>query len=144
MLNFRVKTNYKGAKIYSIKHHKRLKEKPEPSFGKKPYKNTNRNRKGNKKLTEQEQSYLCWLNENRNTFSCLVCGIKPVQFHHVKRDSTDSKNHKRLIPLCVEHHLESLEFSAHGNPKKWREAYPMDVQYRLADKIYNRYEKEIL
>jgi len=80
-----------------------------------------------------------WLHQNKDSFICFVCGSNIVEFHHVKRDSTDKKDHKRLMPLCQEHHTLSAELSAHGTPKKWRETYSMEFQHRLADKIYKKY-----
>ena len=127
---------------YDISHHNRLKDKPVSTFGKKPFKGKSKNRKGNTKVTKLELNYLSWLNDNRDRFTCIVCECHGVEFHHVKRDSTDKKNHKRLLPLCEKHHKSSLDFSAHGTPKKFRATYPMEFQYIMADEIYNNYLKE--
>lgn len=128
---------------YSIAHHKRMKDKPVSTFGKKPYKGKSKNRKGNTKITNEDLNYLNWLNEKRHIFKCIVCESKNVEFHHVKRDSTDKKNHKRLIPLCQKHHTISAEFSAHGTPVKFRKKYSMVYQYSLADGIYSAYKENI-
>jgi len=127
---------------YSINHHQRLNPKKDGTFGtKKPFKGKNKNRKGNTKITKEDLDYLNWLH-NVNSFSCLVCNNHIVEWHHVKRDSTCRKNHKRLIPLCQKHHTVSLDFSAHGTPKKWRETYSMGFQNDLADMIYRKYLDE--
>jgi len=59
----------------------------------------------------------------------------------LKLNSSDKKNHKRLIPLCgVEHHRLGQTLSAHGTPKKWRETFSMEMQNEFADKIYKEYK----
>ena len=124
---------------YDISNHKRLRPKKVSTFGQtksrlKKVSDTNK-----AKATEEDLAYMDYLNENRDNFSCVVCASGPVEFHHIKRDSTDKKDHKRLWPLCREHHTGSAGFSAHGTPKKWREEYPMAVQNAIADKMYNNY-----
>jgi len=90
------------------------------------------------KPTAKDKLYLQWLQERDTT--CFVCGKQNgIEWHHVKRDSTDKKNHKRLIPLCgVEHHRLG-DLSPHGNPKKWRETFSMDFQNEYADEIYEEF-----
>ena len=129
---------------YSISHHERLSPKKQSLFSKKPFKGKKRNRKGNTKVTKDDLNYMNWLHLNKFRFNCVVCESSNVEFHHVKRDSTDKKNHKRLIPLCQNHHTLSAELSAHGTPKKWREIYPMEFQCILADKIYSNYKESML
>ena len=129
-------------KPYSIDHHQRLNPKKESTFGKSSKGSFGKKRNIIKKkpiATESDREYLGWFNEQG--LSCMVCGCtNGVQGHHVKRDSTDKKDHKRVIPLCVDHHLNSMELSAHGTPKKFREEYPMEYQHKLADKIYSVFE----
>lgn len=120
---------------YSISHHKRLKPKKESTFGSKKT-----IMKVKAKVTKKDLDYLDWL--HTQSFECIVCGSGLVEWHHVKRDSTDVKDHKRLIPLCQKHHVLSDELSAHGTPKKFRETYPMGYQHKIADKIYSGYLKE--
>jgi len=118
---------------YDISHHTRLVPKKESLFGK-----VKAVLKPKAKVSKEDRKYLSWL--QLQGFSCIVCESYDVEMHHVKRDSTDKKNHKRLIPLCKEHHTMSAEFSVHGTPKKFRETYPMEFQYKLADKIYKEYK----
>ena len=121
---------------WDISHHERLKPKKESTFKKKSV------MKKKAKVVKKDLDYLDWLHEE-NCFTCMVCKSSNVEFHHVKRDSTDKKDHKRLIPLCQNHHTISRELSAHSNPKKFREVYPMEFQYILADKIYKQYMESI-
>ncbi|PCI30965.1 MAG: hypothetical protein COB67_00485 [SAR324 cluster bacterium] len=66
-----------------------------------------------------------------------------IEWHHVKHDSTDIKNHKKLIPLCGhEHHRNGIEISAHGTPVLFRERFSMRSQYALADAIYKEYKEQ--
>ena len=121
-------------KPYSIDHHKRLNKKKAAVFGKKKSVF-----KKKAKVLSDDRDYLSWLKDNDVVKSqCFVCGSDNVQFHHIKRDSTDKKDHKRVIPLCSKHHT-GWELSPHGTPARWREVYPMQVQYDFADGIYKMY-----
>jgi len=85
-----------------------------------------------------DMEYLQWLQDQ--PYKCFACGKQNgIEWHHVKLNSVDKKNHKRLIPLCgVEHHRLG-ELSPHGNPRKWREKFSMKIQNDFADKIYQEY-----
>lgn len=125
---------------YSISHHKRLNPK-------KPFSGKAKNRKGNKKDTaicDIDKRYLKWL--QTTTYACLVCGKhNAIEWHHVKRDSTDKKNHKRLIPLCgIEHHRLGIKLSAHGTPKKFRDTFSIEFQNTYADEIYQEFRLALL
>ena len=87
------------------------------------------------KPTPHEQSYLSWLQEQE--FECVLCNTKEnIEMHHVKLKSTDKKNHKRLIPLCVQHH-HGKGLSPHGTPIKWRRHMSMELHNKIADDMYN-------
>lgn len=102
--------------------HKRL--RPKKSF------------KNKSKITDADKQYLEWL--QLQDYSCFACGEQNgIEWHHVKEFSTDKKNHKRLIPLCGEKcHRNGLDLSAHGTPKKFREAFCIEDQNIQADLIY--------
>jgi len=92
------------------------------------------------KAKESELSYLQWLHEDAqlHTCLCMVCN-RPVQdWHHIKLNSTDKKNHKRLIPLCKAHHVGNT-LSPHGTPVLWRETYSIPRQNKIADEVYSKY-----
>ena len=122
-------------------NHGRLRPKKESTFGKasKPLKQS---RMKNKRVTtDDELDYLNW--SKKQDYVCFVCGTKKqIQMHHTKRDSTSKKNHKRIIPLCYDHHLGS-DFSAHGSPSLFREKYPMEIQEAYADSLYDDYEYKL-
>lgn len=119
-----------------------------------PYCGKNKNRSGslkssvmnfvskNKRASAEDKLYLNWLHEQN--YGCFVCGgHNGIEWHHVKLHSSDKKDHTKLIPLCgVEHHRLGQTLSAHGTPKKWREAYSMEKQNEVADKIYADYLAE--
>ena len=108
-------------------NHKRL--RPKASSKNKP------------KINQQERDYLQWF--NKQNFSCLICNTKAgVEGHHVKRDSLDKKNHKRIIPLCRVHHHGTV-LSPHGTPVLFRRHYEMEFQYRLADGYYAKYKETL-
>ena len=111
--------------MYSIKHHNRLRPKP--------------SQKNKRKITDDEQDYLEWL-QCRNS-GCMVCNSGHIEYHHVKKNSTDKKDHKRLIPLCIEHH-KGTELSPHGTPKLFKEVFSIEYQQEVADAMYNEYLKE--
>jgi len=98
------------------------------------------NGKNKKKITDEDKDYLEWL--QHQNYKCFVCGKQNgIEWHHVKLHSTDKKNHKRLIPLCGNEHHRLGELSPHGNPKKWRETFSMELQNEFADEIYQEYIK---
>lgn len=92
------------------------------------------------KAKASELSYLAWLHEDAqmNTCLCMVCNAPVQDWHHVKLNSADKKNHKRLIPLCKAHHVGNI-LSPHGTPVLWRETYSMSHQNKIADEIHHRY-----
>jgi len=113
-------------KEQQLKHNK----KPKASMKNKP------------KITNEDKEYLQWLQELYYP-RCYVCYTQAnIEFHHVKKHSSDRKNHKLLIPLCLEHHRNSKELSAHRTPKKFRELYPIEEQKEKANKIYKEYINE--
>lgn len=122
---------------FSISHHSRLNPKKDAVFGKKKS-----ILKKVAKVSQEDLDYLSWVRSLSRP--CIVCGSLLVQWHHVKRDSTCKKDHKRLLPLCEEHHTESKELSAHGTPVLFRDVYSMEYQYAYADKLYEFYLKEKL
>jgi hypothetical protein len=135
--------------MYNVKDG-RLKPKKISMFGKKRTKlksksDENKNRlrdkptsKNKKSISNEDKEYLEWL--QTQSYCCFVCGERNgIEWHHVKLNSSDKKNHKRLIPLCgVEHHRLG-NISPHGNPKRWREHFSMRLQENYADNIYETY-----
>jgi len=105
-------------------------------------------------ISKEDKEYLDWLHQEEQGYNyhCFVCGNNnssdTTEWHHVKKGSGAKKDHKRQIPLCGnEHHRLGTVMSAHGTPKKFRETYPMEVQYKYADKIYSdflQYKKNAL
>jgi len=97
--------------------------------------------------TPEEKEFLDWLKEDfqYEKYPCFVCNNlntnDSIEWHHVKKYSSDAKNHKRLIPLCGnEHHRLGTTLSPHGTPKKWRETYSMEEQNAYADKVWNDFQ----
>lgn len=95
--------------------------------------------KNKSRISNEDKKYLEWL--QHQVYECFVCGeFNGIEWHHVKENSSDRKNHKRLIPLCGEKcHRNGSELSAHGTPKKFREKFSMRVQNGYADEIYKDY-----
>lgn len=114
--------------MYDKKQQLYKEKKAKPSMKNKP------------KITQHERDYLEWLQlQNHN---CILCDTKNnIEMHHVKYKSTDKKNHKRLIPLCAEHHTGKI-MSPHGTPVKWRRHVPLELQNKIADEIYKEYLDE--
>ena len=89
------------------------------------------------KISSIEKEYLNWLQEQQ--FSCILCNtFNNIEMHHIKLKSTDKKNHKRLIPLCIEHHKGKV-LSPHGTARKWRLHISMEFQNKVADELYNTF-----
>mgnify|MGYP003640124152 FL=1 len=74
------------------------------------------------------------------SFRCFVCNTNNnIEMHHVKKSSSCKKNHKQLIPLCMDHHRYN-KVSPHGGSKRFLKLYPMPIQIEKADLIYNLYQ----
>ena len=87
----------------------------------------------------KEPKYLKFLHEDLQP-RCFVCNVKyGIQLHHIKRDSTSKRIDKHILPLCYEHH-HGFDLSPHGNPKKFREMYPIEEQLKHAEKLYNKFK----
>ncbi len=121
-----------------------LGKKKELGFGKRPSKGSFGKKKSFIKpkriTTDDEKAYLNWYKEIYQV--CFICGKFATDRHHIKLRSTDKKNHKRLLPLCREHHMGS-EFSPHGTPKLWRQKISIDKQNEFADNMYKNYEEQL-
>ncbi len=115
---------------------KKVKEKKVSTFGKK--KSCLKKKSVKNQISKDEKDYLDWL--QNQSYGCFVCGQQNgIEWHHVKKFSSDKKNHFRLIPLCFMHHRISNELSAHGTPRKFRDLYPLDIQNIFANNIYIAY-----
>jgi hypothetical protein len=119
---------------------KKDKVKKVSTFGKK---NSCLKKKSKKSLlTKEEQDYLTWLQGRENSV-CFVCGKRnfndDLEWHHVKKSSSDKKNHFRLIPLCGHLHHRNGDLSPHGNAKRWRETFSLEMQLIYAAEIHLEY-----
>ncbi len=136
----------------------RLRPKKEATFGKKPFKCKDKNRKGSKKKSglgvkvldsrivpkhKPGPSYIKWFHEVYQP-PCFVCGtFLGIEFHHIKEHSTDKRIDSIAMPLCWYHH-HGYELSPHGTPVKFREVYPMELQLKFAADMYECYLAEKL
>ena len=91
--------------------------------------------KNKKKITDDEKEFLEWAKEQ--DLSCFACGTKNgIELHHVKKSSVYAKNHKRVIPLCgIEHHRLG-KYAVHTNKKWFFDKFPLEMQERFADSLY--------
>ena len=119
---------------------KKVKEKKVSTFGNK--KSCLKKKSKKSLLTKEEQDYLIWLQSRENSV-CFVCGKRnfndDLEWHHVKQSSSDKKNHFRLIPLCGHLHHRNGDLSPHGNAKRWRETFILEVQLFYAAEIHLEY-----
>ena len=97
-------------------------------------------------LTKEEQDYLTWLQGRENSV-CFVCGKRnfndDLEWHHVKNSSSDKKNHFRLISLCGHLPHRNGDLSPHGNAKRWRETFTLEMQMEYATEIHLEYLSNI-
>jgi len=94
-----------------------------------------------KRITnETELKMNNWLHEEAqmNHYKCFVCSKPVEEWHHIKRDSTDKKNHFQQLPLCRYHHTGDA-LSPHGTATLWRDTYSMEEQRNFANKIYIKF-----
>lgn len=110
------------------------------TFGKKKYRIKKKSVKN--LVSKEDKEYLEWLHRRDGTV-CFVCGknnaFDGIEWHHVKIRSSNKKDHTRLIPLCGSLHHRNGDLSPHGNAKRWRETFSLEVQLEYAEKIYNEY-----
>jgi hypothetical protein len=131
-----------GGNLYSKEQQlKKVKEKKVLTFGKKKSYLKKKSKKN--LLTKEEQDYLTWLH-NRENSVCFVCSKRrlfddDLEWHHVKNSSSDKKNHFMLIPLCGHLHHRNGDLSPHGNAKRWRETFSLEVQLSYAAEIHLEY-----
>jgi len=87
--------------------------------------------------------YLKWLH-NQNDIVCFVCGKQnKLEAHHVKQTSSDERDDSKILMLCGEEcHRNGRILSAHGTPKKFRETFSMQQQFKYAENLHNRYLNE--
>ena len=87
----------------------------------------------------KEPKYLKFLHVELQP-ECFICkGMNGIEMHHIKRNSTDKRIDRQVIPLCYNHHHGS-DLSPHGTPKKFRETYSIEIQKEYAEKIYRKYK----
>lgn len=117
---------------------KKNKVKKESTFGKKK----SVLRKKSQNLSKEEKDFLDWLQKREHTV-CFVCGkrnpMDDIEWHHVKRSSSDKKNHLRLIPLCGSKHHRNGELSPHGGARRFRETFSYESQLAYAAGIHLEY-----
>ena len=115
------------------------------NFDKKPSKPLKQTRlkKKPQNIEKIDKEYLDWV--HTQSYHCFVCSTYlDIEWHHIKEDSHSKKNHKELLPLCINHHRLGTDISAHGNTKAFRLAYPIEVQREFAKNIYLEFLKEII
>jgi hypothetical protein len=94
-----------------------------------------------KEISKEDKAYLEWF-ANTN-LACIVCNtLNGVQGHHIKERSTDKKNHKQMLPLCLEHHTGN-KISPHGAKKQFFEMFPIEAQIIIGNLIYEQYLEQI-
>jgi len=108
--------------------HGRLRDKP--------------SQKNNKKTSENDKMFLEWA--SNQDMPCIICHtMESIELHHIKRYSSDVKDHKKLIPLCSDHHKYNMDISAHANKKAFEELFPIENQEIIAKGIYFQFLEEM-
>ena len=90
---------------------------------------------------KRDFKFMKWLIEEHQP-RCFACGgFCGIELHHVKRVSSDPKDDHCVIPLCGDscHRLGNI-MSAHGTPVKFRTEYPIEIQKKFADSLYQIYK----
>lgn len=75
------------------------------------------------------------------TFGCSVCGISPVDAHHLDTIGMGSNRKKdcvedfSCVPLCRQHHQEwhhigDIQFSKKNSINLWKVSYQMNKLFR--------------
>ena len=88
-----------------------------------------------KALPLKDKNYLQWF--HAQGYGCLVCGLNPIEAHHVQRGSFGRPD-DTIVPLCPEHHRG--RHSPHGfDSDRFAVDYPKDVLLEIAQKLYDAY-----
>ena len=94
-------------------------------------------------LTQDEKDYLNYLQSIKYNVVCFVCGKNnpndPIEWHHIKKHSSDKKNNFGLIPLCGCEHHRLGELSPHGGARKFRDMFDFVFQEKYAKRFYVEY-----
>ena len=94
-------------------------------------------------LTEKEKTaYFTWIKENK---CCLVCGGYP-EVHHVTNKSIKGprRSHKRVVPLCFNHHsAQSEHLSIHNDTSGFYKC-ALSLRYLLltSKNMYQEYQND--
>lgn len=90
--------------------------------------------------TTHEKDYLHWLHTQEvPCFACNKMG-NSIEWHHVKEHSSDKKDHTSLIPLCGEECHRLGSYSVHGNPRWFRDTFPIESQREVAKIFYEEFK----
>ena len=89
--------------------------------------------------TTHEKAYLSWLHVQE--VPCFICEKmgNNIEWHHVKEHSSDKKNHLSLIPLCGNECHRLGSYSVHGNPRWFRDTFPIEAQREVANIFYKEF-----
>lgn len=89
----------------------------------------------------KDKKFLEWCKSK--ALPCFVCGkTTQTELHHIKKHSSDFKDDTKIIVLCgVEHHRLGTP-SPHNTPRLFRELYPIEMQLKVAEHLYNKYLSE--
>lgn len=66
---------------------------------------------------------------------CLVCGAYQVTLHHLYCGAGGRKDHDKVVPLCIEHHLGREGIDGRVMSKKqWQAKYMTEIEMELKTK----------
>ncbi len=83
-----------------------------------------------------------YLNHMHNSGkTCVVCGKRDIELHHIKTKSNTDRDDSKIVPLCVEHHRG--KYSPHGfDSSEFYEQYSKEMLLELAEEFFNEYLEE--
>lgn len=84
----------------------------------------------------KNKAYLEFLHNGEN--SCVVCGSREIELHHIKTKIQTDRDDSKVIPLCSEHHRG--KYSPHGfDSSSFYEQSSKELLLEWSEEFFNEY-----
>ena len=84
----------------------------------------------------KNKDYLAYMHNSDK--SCVICGSKNIELHHIKTKDQTQREDNKIVPLCPEHHRG--KFAPHGfDSAEFYKQYPKEQLLEWAEEFFNEY-----
>lgn len=89
-----------------------------------------------KPKTYKNKAYLEYMHNSGK--SCVICGKRDIELHHIRTKSQVGRIDNQIIPLCPQCHRG--KFSPHGfDSSEFYNRYPKELLLQWAEEFFNKY-----